>query len=904
VASHCPHCKAPLSIKTDKPGKYAARCGKCGERFAVVIAEDAVKTMALPSAPSRSGPSAVASGSPEKRASEAARAPDKQKTTPIAPAGAPAGPTADSAPTVVLPPKKGSSVPQAPPRPTSKHPAAARPSRHGNVQIPGRLGGYEIIREIGRGGMGVVLLARQVSLDRNVALKVMSDRLARHALFLARFTREAYAAAHLVHPNVVQIYDMGADRDTYYFSMEFVRGQTLGDLIEDGERLDPEVASGYILQAARGLSFAHQQGMIHRDVKPSNLMLDEQGIVKVADLGLVKTPALKEGGRAGDRERVKLLGSPELTGVGDTMGSPAYMAPEQAKDAASVDARADIYSLGCTFYALVTGRPVFEGKTAKEVITKHAMAKVVAPDMIVRNLPKQLSRIITKMVAKRPEDRYQNMEEVVRQLGEFLGTESARPMTPREDEALLLEKSAATYNRCVAGRIRLGAIWGFGLLCAAFAIVFGMLHHPFLASAVVGLGVLSWGWYFVIAGFTQRTSVFLRLRQIVFTNRPVDWLIWLFLLLLGGSILWSFDLLWAWLIASAAAAGVAAGFHLVVDRLVARERKGPVEAVRYLLKKLRLRGLDEQAVRKFVCNYGADRWEPFYEALFGYDAKIEARRLWGIGENGRPRKRSGRWRDVLVRWMESTLKARKMARDKRHLQALEARALKAQGVSEAEARDKALLAAEEMVAHAETLQAAASAGAGPRRAADMTGRRARRSVAGRQTLDLLLGARARFLLGAVLLVACALWMKQNNIIGFSRIEAAAKAQGAMVTQTIEEARSGQDGGGEAESPRPPEQAARPKTSPLRFPLLPESVARRFFNSYKPGAAGLILVVSVLFMGWRIGLLVIPAAGVVMAGPELGLRSVGPLGPEQMSLAIAAGLIVVALLFCRERGARK
>src|SRR5205085_2799317 len=223
-----------------------------------------------------------------------------------------------------------------------------------------------------------------LSLDRNVALKVMKPEWAKDATFVARFTREAYAAAQLTHHNVVQIYDFGEDAGTNFFSMEFVDGQTLAGLVREKQKLDVEEAVGYVLQAARGLKFAHDQSLIHRDVKPENLLLNRQGIVKVADLGLVKTPGVADADEptgaaapATGGGRASAAGSSQITQLNVAMGTPAFMAPEQARDAAHVDHRADIYSLGCTLYDLVTGRPPFEGRTAMEVITKHMSEPIV-----------------------------------------------------------------------------------------------------------------------------------------------------------------------------------------------------------------------------------------------------------------------------------------------------------------------------------------------------------------------------------------------------------------------------------------------------------------------------------------------------------------------------------------------
>jgi len=293
-----------------------------------------------------------------------------------------------------------------------KPPAARRPADR-----PAILAGYQIVRQLGQGGMGTVYLARQTQPDRHVALKVLNPQWAGNPSFLARFTREACAAAQLVHPHIVQIYDIGAEGDIYYFSMEYAQGQSLGDLLQENGRLDPEVAAGYILQAARGLKHAHEQGMVHRDIKPDNLLLDAQGIVKVADLGLVKMP-----NPAGDEQLSVLvaLAGTHVTGVGVAMGTPAYMAPEQGRNAATVDQRADIYSLGCTLYVLLTGRPPFEGNSAQEVITKHFHEPIVRPETLVEQVPQEISDVLVKMLAKKPEDRQANMSEVIADLENFL----------------------------------------------------------------------------------------------------------------------------------------------------------------------------------------------------------------------------------------------------------------------------------------------------------------------------------------------------------------------------------------------------------------------------------------------------------------------------------------------------
>lgn len=310
-----------------------------------------------------------------------------------------------------------------------KQPSAESPSQKGNRKATPtdsqveRLGGYKIIQELGAGGMGKVYLASQVSLDRKCAVKTIQAEWAKNPKAVARFIREAYAAAQLTHHNVVQIYDLGQENGTNYFSMELVSGGSLDEQLKKKGKLPPKLAATLILQAARGLKFAHDHGMVHRDIKPANLMLTADGLVKIADMGLIKTPHSEETKADMDEDQQALMlasARSQFTLAGASMGTPAYMSPEQAEDAAGVDKRADIYSLGCTFYALLTGRPPFDGATLLEVITKHRQEKITRPEVIVTGLQPKLGDIIERMTEKNPDDRYQDLEEVIEDIEVFL----------------------------------------------------------------------------------------------------------------------------------------------------------------------------------------------------------------------------------------------------------------------------------------------------------------------------------------------------------------------------------------------------------------------------------------------------------------------------------------------------
>jgi len=277
-----------------------------------------------------------------------------------------------------------------------------------------RLGRYRLIRKIGQGGMGTVFEAIQEDLDRRVAVKILPKMLVADREMIQRFRREAKAVARLNHPNIVVIYEFSQDHGFHFFSMELVEGRSLEDLLKEQGRLPVTQALGLIQQALQGLCHAWEQGIIHRDLKPANLLLARSGLLKIADFGLVKDVAAQSG--------------MTLTGAG--MGTPYYMAPEQGYAAKEVDLRADIYSLGATFYHLVTGRVPFEGSTPFEVAVKVATAPLPPVRSVNPDVPVALSTVIEKMLSRKPEGRYQNAQELldaIRACGPG-GTEDRKPI--------------------------------------------------------------------------------------------------------------------------------------------------------------------------------------------------------------------------------------------------------------------------------------------------------------------------------------------------------------------------------------------------------------------------------------------------------------------------------------------
>lgn len=276
------------------------------------------------------------------------------------------------------------------------------------------MGSYVIQEKLGEGGMGQVFKARHKRMKREVALKVLASKFVKDANALKRFHREVEAAARLTHPNIVTAYDADEAHGTHYLVMEYVRGQDLGEIVKKAGPLPVSKAVDCVLQAARGLAYAHEQGIVHRDIKPSNLLLDDKGTVKILDMGLAR---FDEGSGADVSEA-------GLTGTGTLMGTVDYMAPEQAMDSKTADHRADIYSLGCTLYYLITGSAVYPEDTVMKRIMAHQNAQ--PPHLPVSDA--QLKAVFTRSVAKNPDDRIQPISELITALEKWLsehGNESA-----------------------------------------------------------------------------------------------------------------------------------------------------------------------------------------------------------------------------------------------------------------------------------------------------------------------------------------------------------------------------------------------------------------------------------------------------------------------------------------------
>lgn len=345
-----------------------------------------------------------------------------------------------------------------------------------------RLADYLVQGRLGVGGMGEVYRAVQTTLGRQVALKILSPELTTDRTFVERFLSEARAAGKLNHPNVVQVHEVGAADGVFFYSMEYVDGGSVQELIARRRKLDPVRACEIVVQAARALEYAEKVGLVHCDVKPDNLMRTADGEVRLADLGIAKMRNSK--GKAAQ--------------VGGVFGSPHYMAPEQARGL-PLDHRADIYSLGVTFYRLLAGRVPFTGKDARAIMEKQVFSDPPPLRKYVSDVPPRVASLISRMMRKKPQDRPQSAGKVARELEEMLpqlralaagggwneNDPEARTTVDAAEQPVPVSPGVSSL-RSARRHLREGSGWGkfsgfllMLLLAVAVAVATGALIHHF-----------------------------------------------------------------------------------------------------------------------------------------------------------------------------------------------------------------------------------------------------------------------------------------------------------------------------------------------------------------------------------------------------------------------------------------
>jgi len=755
------------------------------------------------------------------------------------------------------------------------------------VDIPERLGGYRILRLLGRGAMGAVYEAKQISLDRNVAIKTIRGRLADNPSALVRFTREAYAAAQLVHHNVVQIYDFGEDAGQHYFSMEWVRGGPLSDLVRDKGPCDPRVAATYTLQAARGLQFAHRHGMVHRDVKPANLLLNEEGVVKVADLGLVKVPDQPdpESDVGSASASSGFASGTHVTMMGTAVGTPAYMAPEQGVDATTVDHRADVYSLGCSLFFFLTGKAPFDGSQVSEVMRQHAQSPIPKVQTLNPRVPEQLGRIIERSMAKRPEDRYASFADMITDLESYLGLQTGQGFSPSHQQADRWEELSKTFASASLAKLQRPAILGFSIFTALLLFIIPLISFQFVAvgpATFVAAMIVS----LTLGSTGGRSIVAMRVRSWLSSLSWFDYAVGVVVIAVAMLVSALIGFLPGLLIGAVlgAAAGAAYHFMLVVPLRKSREAT-TVEAEKFV-RDLRIEGIDEDKIRDFSARYSGKNWKSLFEELFGYEAMAAARSRLLVDPAAKSNAGSKTLRDWLCASLQSKTEANRVSRDHKRLATLEEKGLKSEGMTAADAKERAWQMASAMIDSAKLEPSSLPAASDPKAEADQRRNRMKAMLAEARSgkyakkrdklapLRFALGGKMRLLAGCVLLAMAGTWVYNNDIVSPDMIQnfkatatsGDVKGMGETLQQGVSSAAQNTD---------------------VRT-LLGTS-------GWAVAIAGLLIAASSFVSGWRMSLFAIPAVLVAIFGPAFGVPAIGPLSAWMIACAGAFVIMIPGAL---------
>jgi len=343
-----------------------------------------------------------------------------------------------------------------------------RAKSEGGMLVNKQIGGYKLVRRIGEGGMGEVYLAEQLTMHRTVALKILHNKWADDEEFRKRFLLEARAAGKLNHQNLIQVYDVNKYQGKYYFSMEFIDGVTVEDLIRHEGALPVEKVINICMQVCQALKYLANHNIVHRDIKPANIMVTKDGTVKLGDFGFIQS-----------------VWDAELMQEGTTIGTPDYISPEQARGERNLDVRSDIYSLGASLFHMLTGKTLFQG-TCSKVMRDHIETEPPKLDELRKDLPKDLKRMLGKMTAKQPIDRYQTPDEVIKDLDllriDVAHKDGAIPssrsqimnvITAEKERIATLEKVIATKSQQITALL---VLMGLGWILAAASFAMWMIN--------------------------------------------------------------------------------------------------------------------------------------------------------------------------------------------------------------------------------------------------------------------------------------------------------------------------------------------------------------------------------------------------------------------------------------------
>ncbi len=591
----------------------------------------------------------------------------------------------------------------------------------------------------------------------------------------------------------------------------------------------------------------------------------------------------EESNAASDRSAMLASANASVTGAGSTMGTPAYMSPEQADDATSVDHRADIYSLGCTFYALLTGTPPFQGASAVEVVSKHRTERLQRPDSIVASVPKTLGDIVDRMTAKSPTDRFQDMSEVIAALETFLNQQQAKqPLLTDPKLVAELEAACASFNQNGLAKAKQWIPMGFVATCIVLSALTSIFHWRF-GIAIGMLGVATLVSHLVMAIFSAyQDPIAKRLRSLIWLSPWTDWITWIIGIAVMVLVIWALGLL---VYATGAIIGgivLAFAYEAMVDKTSRARRTASIDASEQIMKRLRLGGINEPEIHGFVARFAGRQWEEYFCALFDYDVMRSVRQqLIASGQNvGKARFRP--WRDGIVDRLDAMLNERRSEKDQKLLTRIEQASLTSQGFSIDVAKQQAEQMAQALVSFANQTRHGddvtiddtnresveqkrakfkammAEARSGKFSKQESFSRRATQSL-----LNHLFGGKYRFVLGSILLIGSILWAKQNGLLEAATIDSL-RSTATSVNDSLAGSLSGRTVLGDTS-----------QVSSALQQLGSSNVLTKetepflgVFTNLGQAVIGFVIVVMSLMAGWRVSIAATIGAGLALIGPMM------------------------------------
>jgi hypothetical protein len=745
------------------------------------------------------------------------------------------------------------------------------------------------LRLLGHGPRGRAYLARPLNLEPLDVLKQLAADRTADPLFVAHHVREAFAAVHIQHPNLTGIRLLGMSRGHHYSVVPYVAGPSLAELVHDETPLEPYQATVLVLQAARALLPAHAEGLWHRDVKPENLRLDSDGLVKLDDLGLEMTPSLAAAFEARERPNRPLRGQGQPAPPPVAMvGTPAFMAPEQSRDPLGIDGRADIYALGATYYNLVAGKPPFAGENAVELIRKHREELPVPPEELARGLPRPISDAIRTMMGKHPEERYPTMGIVVDVLELILDLNGARAAELLAGAEPTIRAAAEVIGGSSVRRVRIRILALCSVIGLAFTLLLLAFGLPYPALGILGFGGLTATAIAISSGITHRSELLRLVASVVLGPGVRSWLVLaamalagLFVLVRGGFFP---------LFVLVCAGGLAIAYHLFLDRPWASSRRQVLESASESVQRLRARGFSEQTVRGLVLRCGGEDSAELLEGLFGRRALVAEETRGAVPRSRRGLLATGR--ELLASLLENRLQGRLDRLHASLLERSEEARLEAGGLNLLTARRRArriskamMLTALEwrderwLISTAEDRPV--SSPPGP----PLTERLSRAASQPEPVLephepqrgpllrrvdslaDILLGRTLRFLLGALLMVLFAVWLDGRGILTANQVQ----AQASEAFELIRRAASSSDPAVLRELRWDLSLDWRQLREPVEVPGFPDFVGNQLPGA-NLGLAALVVLISIISRSRLVGFLALLGSVVALFGPRWGLAA--------------------------------